>query len=414
MKISHCFAETFPLIPESVSYVVRPMQPAMTFRLIVTCFVFLCLAAGQPVRAGVKADTCAVNMPYQGPAQAGALDADMFPRTAFNTEPMPEAIADRLQERFTELLPLTEATAGTIAIWHPTIGRWSSRTGEGETPFWWASVAKLFTATIIWQLIESEELDLQDRVDQWLPDYPGAELITVDQLLTHTSGVFSFNADKKLRTRNAYTPPEDLLEIAARHRFDFCPGTDWYYSNTGYVMLGLIAEAVTKQSLAALIGQRIAKPLELGSVRLASPGDPANSFTQGLDDAAPSIEAIATTFGAGAVLGNAGDMVSFLHSILNGGVLSTGSRDDAFSKRYAMFGQMESYGRGVMVIPVPDPEFTTTWIGHSGGAPGAKAVLIYDARRQVYLAAAINRQAAAEAVANNMLKTLDTLLTENP
>jgi D-alanyl-D-alanine carboxypeptidase len=67
-----------------------------------------------------------------------------------------------------------------------------------------------------------------------------------------------------------------------------------------------------------------------------------------------------------------------------------------------------------MVIPVPDPEFTTTWIGHSGGAPGAKAVLIYDTRRQVYLAAAINRQAAAEAVANNMLKTLDTLLTENP
>lgn len=90
------------------------MRLAMTVRLIVTCFVFLCLTAGQPVRAGIKAETCEVNMPYQGPAQAGALDAGMFPRTAFNAEPMPEAIADRLQERFTELLPLTEAVANNM------------------------------------------------------------------------------------------------------------------------------------------------------------------------------------------------------------------------------------------------------------------------------------------------------------
>jgi len=410
MKINDCFAESKPSVPASTSFIIRSMRFAISIRCIVTCLAFLCLAAGLPAQAGVRADACKVNMPYQGPAQAGTLDAGLFPHTAFNPAPMPDAIAERLQERFTELLPLTEATAGTIAVWHPGSGRWSYRIGEGDSPFWWASVAKLFTATIIWQLIESGELDLQDRVNQWLPNYPGAELITVDQLLTHTSGVFSFNADKKLRARKGYTPPQELLKISARHRFDFCPGTNWYYSNTGYVMLGLIAEAITKQPLAKLVEQRIAEPLGLDSVRMASPDDRANSFTKGVDDSAPNIQAIATTFAAGGVLGNAGDMVSFLHSILSGGMLRPGSRDQAFSKRYPMFGQAESYGRGVMVLPVPDPEFTTTWIGHTGGAPGAKAVLIYDTKRQVYMAVSINRQAAAEAIANNMLKTLDALL----
>jgi D-alanyl-D-alanine carboxypeptidase len=410
MKISHSFSESSLLVPASISFTIRSMRFTMSIRRIVACFALLCLTAGQLAQAAIGVDACKVNMPYRGPAQAGALDAGMFPGGVFNTAPMPEAVADRLQERFTEVLPLTEATAGTVAIWHPEVGRWSYRIGEGDAPFWWASVAKLFTATIIWQLIESGQLDLQDRADQWLPGQYGAELITVDQLLTHTSGVFSFNVDKKLRNRTRYTPPRELLKIAAKHRFDFCPGTDWYYSNTGYVMLGLIAEAITKQPLAELVDQHIAEPLGLSSVRVASPDDPANSFTPGVDDSAMNIQTIATTFGAGGVLGNAGDMVSFLHSVLTGGVLSTGSRDDAFSRRYAMFGQMETYGRGVMVIPVPDPDFATTWIGHTGGAPGAKAVLVYDTRRRVYVAVAINRQAAAEAVANNMLKTLDTLL----
>jgi len=88
-------------------------------------------------------------------------------------------------------------------------------------------VGKLFTATIIWQLMETGELELQDRLHRWLPGYNGARLIAVDQLLTHTSGVFSFNADKKFRAHEGFTAPEALLKIAARHRFDFCPGTDW-------------------------------------------------------------------------------------------------------------------------------------------------------------------------------------------
>ncbi len=358
------------------------------------------------VQAGIQPRKCDPDMSYQGPARAGSLAADLLPNQAFADQPMPQDVAARLEARFQELIPLTEATAGTIAIWHPTLGRWAERIGNGEAPFWWASVAKLYTATIIWRLVERNELGLNDTIDQWLPDYPGASLISVNHLLTHTGGVFSFNADRKFREETAYATPDRLMKIAARHHFDFCPGTDWHYSNTGYVMLARIAEEITGASFADLIKKEIAEPLGLSSTGLATPSA---VVVPGFDSNGHTSAQIATTFGAGGILSDAVDMVTFLHAWLSGRLVSAASRDAAFAERYAMFGQMESYGRGVMVIPVPDPEFTTIWIGHTGGAPGAKAVLVFDTKRQVFVAVAINRQAAAEAIANNMLKALDDL-----
>ncbi len=372
--------------------------------LILSVFLALCLTTG--ALAAVKPRECKPGMSYQGPARAGSISADLLPDRTFANQPMPHTVADALDARFRELLPLTEATAGTIAIWHPTLGRWSQRIGSNDAPFWWASVAKLYTATIIWRLIERGKLSLDDTIDKWLPDYPGAGLIRVNHLLTHTGGVFSFNADRKFREKTTYTSPDRLLRIAARHQFDFCPGTDWYYSNTGYVLLARIAEEISRASFAELIKAEITAPLGLSSTHLATPSA---AVVPAFDGNGHTSAQIATTWGAGGVLSDAGDMVTFLQAWLSGRLVSAASRDAAFAERYAMFGQMESYGRGVMVLPVPDPEFTTTWIGHTGGAPGTKAVVVFDARRQVFIAVAINRQAAAEAVANNMLKALDSL-----
>ncbi len=96
-----------------------------------------------------------------------------------------------------------------------------AQVGAGDTPFWWASVGKLFTATLILQLVEDGQVALDDRVSKWLPLYPGAELMTVNQLMTHTAGVFSFQSDKKWRLKKGHTTPDQLLKISARHQFDF-------------------------------------------------------------------------------------------------------------------------------------------------------------------------------------------------
>ncbi len=371
------------------------------------------LGAASGVFGSVKPKDCRFGMSYQGPARAGALAADKFPSGVFNATPMEQALATQLDARFTQLLPLTEATEGAVAVWHPDLGRWSTRIGQSDAPFWWASVGKLVTATIVWQLIEASELGLDETIDRWFPRFPGANLITVNQLLTHTSGVFSFNADKKLREERGYARPARLIKIAARHDLDFCPGADWNYSNTGYVMLARIVEKVTKQPLDKLIEQRIAKPLQLESVRLVKRSDPAGSVVSGFDANRTSIKQMAGSFGAAGIAGDAADMVTLLHALLTGKLVTKDTRDAAFADRYSMFGQLVSYGRGVMVLPLADPDFTTTWIGHTGGAPGAKAVLAYDTERQTYVAVVINRQAAAEAVANNLLKTLDTIVSEH-
>ena len=75
-----------------------------------------------------------------------------------------------------------------------------------------------------------------------------------------------------------------------------------------------------------------------------------------------------------------------------------------------MFGEPMHYGRGVMVMDVPDPEAPTTWLGHVGGSPNAKTVLMYDVNREAFIAVSLNAQGPAEALANVLMKTLDGYL----
>lgn len=67
---------------------------------------------------------------------------------------------------------------------------------------------------------------------------------SIDHLLTHTSGIYSFQSDPVLRASPGYKPPEELISTARNHGNGFCPGEYWSYSNTGYVMLGRIIEQI--------------------------------------------------------------------------------------------------------------------------------------------------------------------------
>lgn len=342
-------------------------------------------------------------MPWRGPAAEAPVDLPGLP--ALPDKAMAEELVAALDRSVDESFPLIGATHLTLAVWSED--GWYQR-GEGAAggeAAWWASTGKLFTATLIFQLIDEGKLGLGDRLATWFPDYPGADLITVDQLLSHTSGAFSFNADKKLQRRRGYKSPELLLKTAARHGLDFCPGEYWHYSNTGYLLLGLVAETIDDASYADIVRRRILAPLSLdGLVAVQRGGRPA---VAGVEPDSPRTDEIAGIHGAGSIAGTAEDMVRFLAAFLRGELFSRELLSLAFERRYPMFGQPMSYGRGVMVIAVPDPEAPTRWAGHSGGAPGAKSVLALDLERGVLFGVAINRNGPAEALANNLLKRLD-------
>ena len=79
----------------------------------------------------------------------------------------------------------------------------------------------------------------------------------------HTNGIFSFNADLPFRKQRRYHSPEECLKIAARHGCVCCPGEQWHYSNTGYVLLGLIVERIEGRPLDEVFHNRIIEPLGL-------------------------------------------------------------------------------------------------------------------------------------------------------
>ena len=323
---------------------------------------------------------------------------------------MPTATVAKLDQTFDELTARTDASAAAIAIWKPGLGYWSRTYGiaaEPDKPFWWASVGKLATATIILQLIDEGKLTEETPISDFFPNFQNASSATVGDLLRHTSGIFSFNADLKLREQTGYKTPAELIAVADGHRLDFCPGTNWNYSNTGYVMLARIAEQIEGEPFAQLIEKRIAAPLELTSFRLLQSDDPSRSIVSLVSGKPEQIGEIASVYGAGAIVANPGDMLAFLHGYLEQGLVSSEEKHKALAPLYPMFGTAMSYGAGIMVTDVPDEQSPTTWIGHSGGSPDAKGLVLYDLRRDTYLAIALNNQASAESIANAALKLLE-------
>ncbi|WP_345474324.1 serine hydrolase domain-containing protein [Actinoallomurus oryzae] len=136
-----------------------------------------------------------------------------------------------------------------------------------------ASVTKAFVATVILQLAGDGRLSLDDTVERWLPGVVSGNgndgrTITIRRLLQHTSGIHDdypdyTSAEDFYRHRYDVYTAEQTVARAMRHRPDFQPGEDWSYSNTGYVLLGMIIQRVTGHSWHEEVRDRITRPLGL-------------------------------------------------------------------------------------------------------------------------------------------------------
>ncbi|WP_448664266.1 serine hydrolase domain-containing protein [Sphingomonas sp. CJ20] len=130
-----------------------------------------------------------------------------------------------------------------------------------------ASISKQFTAAALLLLENEGKLSLDDKVAKFLPDVSGADRITIRQLLSHTAGLqdywpqdYSFAAMEKPVT------PQEIVDRWGKKPLDFVPGTAWQYSNTGYVVAGMIAEKASGMSLLGYLDARVFKPLGMKPV----------------------------------------------------------------------------------------------------------------------------------------------------
>ncbi len=328
------------------------------------------------------------------------------------------ATVQRLERALQTAFDATEAPSMTVAVGVPGRGSWALTTNHPaltDLPvprwFWFASAGKTFTAVVVLQLVEEKKLKLDDKLARWFPDFPNARVITIDHLLTHTSGCYSFQNDPGFRADPGYKSPAELIAIARAHGSAFCPGELWSYSNTGYVLLGRIVEKIEGRPFHEVLTDRIIKRLSLPNTKALAPREvvaglaPAHpAETDGLK---PPPEFLTTPFAAGPIVASAGDMVIFWHAVLSGQLLPLATVRGQFRRLYPMFDRSTFYGRGVMLYDAKDPvSGHFTWLGHSGGAPGVKAVVAYAVETGAYVAVALNNDASAEATANLLLNAL--------
>jgi CubicO group peptidase (beta-lactamase class C family) len=142
-----------------------------------------------------------------------------------------------------------------------------------ETVFQSGSVGKQFTSMAVLMLVESGKLSLDDPISRHFAGSPAKwKPITVRHLLTHTSGIKDWENGKYLDLRRDYTEDE-LVQIAMRLPLDFPAGTQWSYSNTGYVLLGILVHKVSGQFYGDLLQERVFRPLAMTSTRIISEAD---------------------------------------------------------------------------------------------------------------------------------------------
>lgn len=129
-----------------------------------------------------------------------------------------------------------------------------------------ASLTKTYVAVLTLTMVERGELSLDERVDERFPDAPESmRAITVRQLLQHTSGLFNYSDAEAFfqaideRPNRVWTP-EELVEIGLSEPMYSAPGDEWHYSNTGYIVLGMILEKAGNAPLATLLRDRILAP----------------------------------------------------------------------------------------------------------------------------------------------------------
>ncbi|MCP3802233.1 beta-lactamase family protein [Allokutzneria sp. A3M-2-11 16] len=211
--------------------------------------------------------------------------------------------------------------------WFGAAGVADTATGAPRLPehrFRIGSTTKTFVATVLLQLVAENRLSLDDAVERWVPGVGG---VSVRQLLNHTSGIFSYTNDQEALSQHEHYTPEMLVKIAMSYPADFAPGTGWGYSNTNYVLAGMIIERVTGARLDEEIGGRIALPGTYLPSDEKIRGPHSRHYTR-LYDPDPNAPIHDVTeldgspfWAAGAMISTAGELNRFFGELLGGRLL---------------------------------------------------------------------------------------------
>jgi CubicO group peptidase (beta-lactamase class C family) len=235
-----------------------------------------------------------------------------------------------------------------------------------ESRFEIASLSKQFTAASILQLEEAGKLSIQDPVSKYYAQSPAAwRAITIEELLTHTSGIPNNDLTDYTKGLAACYSTEDLIGTFRDKPLAFSPGTKWAYTNTEYYLLAYIIEKVSGESYRDYLTEHIFKPLGMSHSEFASSLTVILNMTEGYSsqDGKLSLREYydrSLETGAGGITSTAGDLLIWNHALSKPGFLSAQSLEAMFTVH-----PPGHYGFGWFVQEKP-----VRLIWHEGGDPG--------------------------------------------
>ncbi len=294
-----------------------------------------------------------------------------------------QAVRNTLQLGFPGILAKTSEGGKTWSYAAGVANMSSKKPMKTDFRFRIGSVTKTFTATVVLQLAEENRLNLDDSIKKWLPGviqgngYDDKQ-ITIRQLLNHTSGIAEYTRSKSFNlmdTKKSYRA-EELVKMGISMPPNFAPGKSWSYSNTGYVLLGILIETVTGNSYAEEIENRIIEPLELSNTFL--PGNssviPGTKHARGYIQLDEASEPKDVTYYNPSMGSSAGDMIStaddlnkFFSYLLGGKLLKEQQLKQMLTTVPTGEAELGRYGLGIYETKLPNG--VSIW-GHGGSIPG--------------------------------------------
>lgn len=287
-----------------------------------------------------------------------------------------------------------------------------------DTLFQAGSITKSFTSTLILQLEAEGKLNINDPITKYLPQYPRWHNVTIRQLLNHTSGIYNytetagFNNIRKYRPQAEFTPDE-IVHLASEHRDYFPPGQGWKYSNTNYVLAGMIIQKVMGQSMETVMnhylhgGSKLYLSHTFYLARLYPSGfisRMAHGYScDGRDVTSGNMSWAGT---AGAIVTTTEDLLTWWQGLFRNNILPPREMAKMTSlvcegsSRFCFPGQSmphlssneigKGYGLGVIQSAYGSNRMGTVW-WHNGSTKGYKAIVMWYPKSNIYMALTIDR-----------------------
>lgn len=256
-------------------------------------------------------------------------------------------------------------------------------TNTADTKFRIGSITKQFTAMLIMQLKQAGKVNLQEKVTTYLSWYPkeNGDKITIHHLLTHTSGLpnYTESADAMNDINTHDYSPEEVAKKYCIGQLRFEPGTKFEYCNTGYFLLGLIIETLTKKPYAEVLQERILNPAGMKNTGMDNPkqlvANRASGYTFDFDGYTNCdyINPATATYSAGGLYATPQDLLLWQKALYRDKLLSKENREIMFTPN------LGNYGYGIYVVKTK----ADTIIGHNGGLQGFSSSMLHFSKDKI-------------------------------